>query len=165
MTTWNRPAATARDAVVRRSAASRGAFALGFALLGGCALAVGDIADKPYTAAFRTDIQDTATLTADEQSRLSRVQVYDTATGLSYTSFGNLTGLSCRETTRWVPPLSDMNGTTPELAAMTQLEVKTLKAGGDAIPAPTCKHRSTIDGGNNCFASWRCTGEVIRVYQ
>ncbi len=142
-----------------------GVVVLGCAPLSGCALVAGDIADAGYNAAFRTKIEDTATLSADELRDLTRVQIYSANTGLTYTSVGQIESLSCRETTRWIPALSEINGRTPEEAAMTQLKVKAIKAGGNAILAPTCVHHSKMDWGNNCFASWICTGVAIRLEQ
>lgn len=142
---------------------SRGACVLGCSMLSGCALMVGDIADDAYTAAFRTDMVDTSALSPDELQQLPRVQSYGTDAGVAYASLGQFEGLSCRETIRWVPVLSETNGLTPEAVAMTQLKVKAIKAGGDAIRAPTCVYRSTMDWKNNCFASWVCSGEAIRV--
>jgi hypothetical protein len=138
---------------------------LACSLLSGSALVVGDIADTAYTAAFRTDIVDTSVLSSDELQRVLQLQTYEAEAVFAYTSIGQQTGLSCRETTRWVPVLSERNGMTPEEVAMTQLKVKVIKAGGDAVRAPTCVHRSTIDWKDNCFASWTCTGEAIRVAQ
>jgi len=143
----------------------RAVVVLGSALLSGCALAAGDIADAGYNAAFRTKIEDMAALSADELQELTRVQTFSADTGLTYASVGKIEGFSCRETTRWIPVLSETNGRTPEEAAMTQLKVKTIKAGGNAILAPTCVHDSDMDWGNNCFASWTCTGVAIRLEQ
>lgn len=152
-------------AIAGASSAFGGVVVLGSALLGGCALVAGDIADARYNAAFRTKIEDTATLSADELQELTRVQTFSADTGLTYTSVGKIEGLSCRETTRWIPVPSEANGKTPEEAAMKQLKIKAIKAGGNAILAPTCVHRSEMDWGNNCFASWTCAGVAIRLEQ
>jgi len=151
--------------IVGMGTASRGVVVLGCLLVGGCALMAADVGETVYTAAFRTEIEDTSALSADELQQLLHIKIYRADPGVAYTSIGPTHGISCRETTRWVPELSDVNGRTPEEGAMTQLKVKAMKAGGNAILAPTCVHHSKVDWGNNCFASWICTGEAVRVQQ
>jgi len=126
---------------------------------------LGSAIGEQVTVAFRTEIVDTATLSAEELQQLSRVRTYSADTTPSYTSLGQLNGLACRDAVRWVPELSRLNGSTPEEAAKTQLKVKVVKVGGNAIRSPTCSNHSVVDWGNNCWASWICTAEAIRVEQ
>nr|MBP6110742.1 hypothetical protein [Rhodocyclaceae bacterium]MBP6280384.1 hypothetical protein [Rhodocyclaceae bacterium] len=63
----------------------------------------------------------------------------------------------------WRPVLNELNGLTPEAAALTQLRLKALKKGANAVAAPVCTHNVGIDWGNNCFESWVCTGQAVLV--
>jgi hypothetical protein len=137
----------------------------GCCCLSGCAVILGSAIGEQVTVAFRTEIVDTAALSAEEQQQLARVRTYSADTTPSHTSLGQLKGLSCRDAVRWVPELSELNGRTPEEAAMTQLKVKVIKVGGNGMLSPTCSNHSVVDWGNNCWASWICTGEAIRVEQ
>jgi hypothetical protein len=131
-------------------------------LLCGCA-ALGDIA---YSAAFRTTIEDASKLSTDEFRQLQQIQLYTSGAGLAYTSTGQVKGISCKLSAglawRWRPALSEPNGKTPEEAAMVQLKIKALRAGGNAIASPVCSHNEGLDWANNCFESWICVGEAIR---
>jgi hypothetical protein len=138
--------------------AARGVILVGCSLLGGCI----HTADNLYNAAFRTEIADTSTLSADDLEQLLKVHVYISDKELVLASIGQMEGISCRETTGWNPPLSPVNGWTPEAAAMTQLKLKVLRAGGNAIVSPTCVHHEGIDWRNNCFDSWTCAGKAVR---
>jgi hypothetical protein len=149
----------------RLAGIARVALILGVPSLGGCAVSIGNEIGDAYTGAFRTEIVSAYALSAEEQQQLSRMQTYSVDTAPSHTPLGQLKGLSCRETLRWVPEVSELNGRTPEEVAMTQLKVKVLKVGGNAILSATCSNHSVVDWGNNCFASWICTGEAIRVEQ
>ena len=140
---------------------------LGCPLLGGCAAIAGDAA---YSAAFRTKIEDPSQLPTDELRQLELVQLYNSDQGLSYVSKGRVAGLSCKLSIAplipvwvWKPALSELNGKTPEDAAMTQLKIKALKSGGNAVLSPTCTHKDGLDWGNNCFESWMCVGHAIQV--
>jgi hypothetical protein len=144
---------------------SRVALVLGVPSLGGCAVTLGNAIGEQLTDAFRTEIVSAYALSAEQQQQLSRMQTYTADTAPSHTPLGQLKGLACRETVRWVPEMSELNGSTPEEVAMTQLKVKVVKVGGNAILSPTCSNHSVVDWGNNCFASWLCTGEAIRVEQ
>ena len=144
---------------------ARVALVLGVPSLGGCAVSISNQIGDAYTSAFRTEIVSAYALSAEEQQQLSRMQTYSVDTAPSHTSLGQLKGLSCRETLRWVPEVSELNGRTPEEVAMTQLKVKVIKVGGNGILSPTCSNHSVVDWGNNCFASWICTGEAVRVEQ
>jgi hypothetical protein len=65
----------------------------------------------------------------------------------------------------WRPELNEKNGQTPEEAARTQLRVKAMQKGADAVAAPSCKHKDGIDWSNNCFESWVCTGQAVAMPQ
>ena len=76
-------------------------------------------------------------------------------------------GLSCKLTAAllvfkwvWTPELNEGNGLTPQAAALTQLRIKALLSGANAVVAPSCKRSEGLDWGNNCFESWRCTGQA-----
>jgi len=144
---------------------ARVALVLGIPSLGGCAVTIGNEIGDAYTGAFRTEIVSAYALPAEERQQLSRMQTFSVDTAPRHTSLGQLKGLSCRETLRWVPEVSDVNGRTPEEVAMTQLKVKVIKVGGNGILSPSCSNHSVVDWGNNCFASWICTGEAIVVEQ
>lgn len=132
----------------------------------GCAsIGVAYGGEAAYNAAFRATIVDASTLTAQEQARLQQVQVFDARPGLEGKQAGEVVGLSCKLTAAlfvfkwtWKPALNEANGLTPEDAARTQLRIKAMQAGANAVVAPRCTHNDAIDWGNNCFESWRCTG-------
>ena len=63
----------------------------------------------------------------------------------------------------WRPQLNETNGKTPEEAARTQLLLKAMQKGANAVAAPRCTHKDGIDWGNNCFESWLCTGQAVWV--
>lgn len=149
------------DDVSRSSAVARRVMALTCSLLCGCAV-VGDIS---YSAAFRTSMEDASKLSTDDLRQLQQIQLYSSGTGLTYMSAGQVEGISCKLSAglmwRWKPALSEPNGNTPEEAAMMQLKIKALRAGGNAIVMPVCSHTEGLDLGNNCFDSWICVGEAI----
>jgi hypothetical protein len=128
-----------------------------------------------YSAAFRIEIEDASKLSADELRQLEDVQFYSSDEGLTYTSIRQVRSLSCKTSGsvafpeffwakwRWLPDLSETNGKTPEDAAKTQLKIKALRAGGNAVLSSTCTHNESIDWGNNCFESWICIGDAVRV--
>ena len=126
-------------------------------------------AESVYNAAFRTKIEDVSTKTPDEQVRVRQVKFVDANADL-ITSKGKVVGLSCKLTPavlvfRWVwrPELNEVNGTTPEEAARTQLLFKALQLGANAVVAPNCVHKAGIDWRNNCFESWVCAGQAAIV--
>jgi len=134
------------------------------ATMSGCAV----VGDAAYSAAFRTTFVDVAKLSAEELRQLDAMQVREARDGLVYVSRGKVTGLACSLSVAplvpvffWTPPLSEVNGRTPKEAAMTQMRVKALKLGANAVLSPSCVHHDIVDWGNNCFESWACTGEAM----
>jgi hypothetical protein len=150
---------------------------VGAAAGAGAAVGIGAAAvDSVYSGAFRIEIEDASKLSADELRQLEDVQLYGSDEGLSYTSIGQVRSLSCKLSGpvlfpelffwakwRWHPALSETNGRTPEDAAKMQLKIKALRAGANAIVSSTCTHNESVDWGNNCFESWICTGNAVRV--
>ena len=137
---------------------------LSCALLQGCAALAGDAA---YSAAFRIKIEDVSQLSADERRQLLDVKLVTAPAGPDYLSKGKITSIACKLSIAplipvwtWRPVLSEANGTTPEEAALIQLKLKAVRAGGDALIASSCIHHSSIDWSNNCFETWMCTGEA-----
>ena len=136
-------------------------------VISGCAAIVGDAA---YSAAFRIKIEDVSKLSQDQVQEVINIQPIGPAEGLRYVSKGKMSGLACKLSVAplvpiwtWRPPLSDINGKTPEEAAMRQLKLKTFNAGGNALLSSSCTHNESLDWTNNCFETWICTGEVIHV--
>ncbi len=135
---------------------------LGCSLLGGCASIAGLTVDAAYSAAFRARIESASGLSPDELQQLQTLRFYSTDKGLAYTSIGQVQGISCKATVwLWIPNLSELNGRTPQEAAMMQLKIKAVRAGGNAILSSACSHSESIDWANNCWESWTCVGEAI----
>lgn len=131
----------------------------------GCAV----VGDKAYSAAFRTPVVDAAKLSAEELRQLTAIQVREASQEPGDVSRGKITGLACSLSVAplvpiffWTPPPSAVNGGTPKAVAMTQLKIKALKLGADAVFSPSCVHHEILDWGNNCFESWICTGEAVQ---
>ena len=133
----------------------------------GCAsILISHVADTAYNAAFREKITDVSKLSSEEQSRLQQVKVVESAAGLEGTPKGEVVGLACKSALLvfkwvWQPDLNEANGLTPEDAARTQLRLKAMQNGANAVVAPACTHKDGVDWGNNCFESWRCTGQAL----
>jgi hypothetical protein len=143
------------------------AMAAGLGVLQGCAAIGGDMA---YSAAFRMQQQDVATLPAPDQARLSQVQVLPAEPAAAFTRKGPAQGLACKLSVAplvpvwlWKPQPSVLNGDTPQAVALTQLKLSALRAGGNAVLAPQCTHNDSIDWRNNCFETWICKGEAVWV--
>jgi hypothetical protein len=137
-------------------------------VLSGCA-AVGASygAESAYNAAFRTKIEEAAKLSDAERLRLSEVKFIEPGPSVG-TPKGEVVGLACKLTVAvfvfkwtWRPELGDANGKTPEEASRTQLRLKAMNLGANAVASPTCVHKQEIDWGNNCFESWICTGQAV----
>jgi hypothetical protein len=137
-------------------------------VLSGCA-AVGASygAESAYNAAFRTKIEEAAKLSEAERVRLSEVKFIEQATNLGIPK-GEVVGLACKLTVAvfvfkwtWRPELGDANGKTPEEASRTQLRLKAMNLGANAVASPTCIHKDGLDWGNNCFESWVCMGQAM----
>ncbi len=138
-------------------------------LAAGC-VAIG--ADAAYSAAFRTKFVDATQLSEHERQQLGAMRIYDSSEALTFASLGKVTGLACSLSVAplvpvfyWNPPLSDINGKTPQEVAMTQMKLKALKLGASAVVAPSCEHHEWVDWGNNCFESWACTAEAVQRIQ
>lgn len=141
------------------------AAAVAVAATSGCAV----VGDKAYSAAFRTPFVDVTKLSADELSQLAAIQVREASQEPGDVARGKVTGLACSLSVAplvpiffWTPPLSAANGRTPKSVAMTQLKIKALKLGADAVLSPSCVHHEIVDWGNNCFESWICTGDAVQ---
>jgi hypothetical protein len=138
-------------------------------LLSGCAsIGAAYGGEAAYNAMFRTKIEDASKLLADDQQKLKQVKFIDSTEGIDTTPKGQVVGLSCKLTVAvlvfkwtWRPELNEMNGKTPEEAARTQLLLKAMQKGANAVAAPSCVHKDGIDWGNNCFESWVCTGQAV----
>lgn len=131
----------------------------------GCAV----VGDAAYSAAFRTRFVDATKLSAEELQQLGAIQVREAREDLAYVSRGKVTGLACSLSVAplvpvffWTPPLSEVNGRTPKELAMTQLKIKALKLGANAVLSPSCVHHEIVDWANNCFESWACRGEAVQ---
>jgi hypothetical protein len=123
-----------------------------------------------YNAAFRAKIEDASKLPGEEQIRLRKIKFIESAAGLDSTAKGEVVGLACKLTVAvlvfkwtWRPELNETNGKTPEEAARTQLLLKAMQKGANAVAAPSCVHKDSIDWGSNCFESWVCTGQAVLV--
>ncbi|MGB8855392.1 MAG: hypothetical protein WCC58_01825 [Burkholderiales bacterium] len=136
-------------------------------LLSGCAALVGDAA---YSAAFRIKIEDIAKISSEELQQVRDVKLISFPSESPYVAKGKIVSLACKLSVAplvpvwtWRPPLSDTNGRTPEEAALTQLKLTAVRAGGNAIFSHACVHGDSIDWSNNCFETWICRGEAARV--
>jgi hypothetical protein len=118
----------------------------------GCAV----VSDQAYSAALRTPWVDGSKLSAEELRQLAAVQVREASQQPGDVSRGKVTGLACSLSVAplvpvffWTPPLSAANGNTPKAVAMTQLKIKALKLGTDAVVSSSCVHHEIVDWGNN----------------
>ena len=135
----------------------------------GCAsIGIAYVGEAAYNAAFREKITDASKLSSEDQSRIQQVKVVESAAGVEGTPKGEVVGLACKLTAAvfefkwdWKPELNELNGLTPEEAARTQLRIKAMQNGANAVVAPSCMHKDGIDWGNNCFESWRCSGQAF----
>jgi len=94
-------------------------------------------------------------LSVGQLKTLHEIKLYENADGLNYVSLGKIKGISCKG--------SAFSGGTEKEAAITQLKIKALKINANAVLYPTCSHDSSVDWGNNCWESWVCIGEAIRI--
>lgn len=83
---------------------------------------------------------------------MNEIQTIQNPADLGYSSKGKIKGISCKG--------SALSGNTSEEAAMTQLKIKAVKAGANAVLYPTCSQDASVDWGNNCWESWVCIGEA-----
>ena len=126
--------------------------------------------DAAYSAAFRIKLEDASKLSSDELQQLQNVQLLSPDKGLAYASKGEVKGLACKLSVAplipvwvWRPVPSELNGKTPEELALTQLKIKAVKAGGNAVLSSACTHSDSLDWTNNCFETWICAGEAVHV--
>ena len=89
---------------------------------------------------------------------------------LEGTPRGKVVGLACKLNAgvfvfewTWKPELNEANGLTPEEAARNQLRLKAMRTGANAVVVSSCTHKESSDWGNDCFESWRCTGQALLV--
>jgi hypothetical protein len=118
-----------------------------------------------YDAAFRDKITDASKLSSEEQKRLQQVKILESAAKLEGTPKGEVVGLACKLAGfKWVwePALNEVNGLTPEDAALTQLRLKAMQKGANTVVAPSCTHKD-VDWGKDCFESWLCTGQAFLI--
>jgi hypothetical protein len=94
-------------------------------------------------------------LSVTQLQQLQEIKLYDSPEALNYVSLGKIKGISCKG--------SAFSGNTEKEAAITQLKIKALKVDSNAILYTTCSHDSSVDWGNNCWDSWVCVGEAIRL--
>ncbi|GKW48033.1 hypothetical protein NCCP2165_02480 [Halomonas sp. NCCP-2165] len=114
------------------------------ALLGGC-------------AGFG-QIEQVEDLSPHQLRSLNSLELYESESelqGLSYTNIGRIKGLSCKG--------SAVSGSASREGAMTQLQIKAVLEEANGILFPTCSHDASVDWGNNCWESWVCVGEALRV--
>lgn len=109
-------------------------------------------------------------LSNDDAQKVREVQLVSPAVDPKPAVIGKFQGLACQVSTsnlesgrRWWPKLSEANGLTPEQVALRQLQLKAFRAGGNALINWTCVHKPEVDWLNNCFESWVCSGEAIRI--
>ena len=100
-------------------------------------------------------VEPVADLSSDELKGVNKVAFYEDDKDLEYTTLGRVKGLSCKG--------SAISGSAQKDGAMMQLRIKTVKLGGNGVLYPTCSHDASVDWGNNCWESWVCVGEAIRV--
>ncbi len=94
-------------------------------------------------------------LSVNQLKMLQDIQLYENTDDLNYVSLKKVKGISCKG--------SAYSGNADKEAAITQLKIKALKLNANAVLYPTCSHDSSVDWGNNCWESWVCVGEAIRV--
>jgi hypothetical protein len=142
-----------------------GLIAVVSAQLSGCAAVAGLSADGVYAAAFRTTIVDPSKLTADEQDKVRKVPVLAASEAPAHIAKGPVKGFACKllglSGWRWRPEPSEITGSTPEQAALSQMRIKAVQIGGNAVLLESCTHGDAWDWGNDCFDTWTCIGQSI----
>ncbi|OOE57244.1 hypothetical protein BZG13_11710 [Salinivibrio sp. ML323] len=86
---------------------------------------------------------------------MNEIEIIQNPGSLNYVSKGKIKGISCKG--------SAFSGDTSEQAAMTQLKIKAVQLGANAVLYPTCSQDASVDWGNNCWESWVCIGEAARL--
>lgn len=98
-------------------------------------------------------IERVADLSLEQIKAVNKIQLIHGSEITKYTTKGKVKGISCKG--------SAFSGNTSEEAAMTQLKIKAVKVGANAIIYPTCSQDASVDWGNNCWESWVCVGEAV----
>lgn len=131
----------------------------------GCAALVGLAADNVYAAAFRTTIVDSSRLSPEDQAKVRMAPVFTVSEAPRHVSKGPVKGFACKllglSGWQWRPAPSEISGSTPEQAAMSQMKIKAVQIGGNAALLSSCTHGDAVDWGNDCFDTWTCVGEAI----
>ena len=147
--------------------ASRRALTIGCCLLSGCAATSGSGSGAAAPTAEPPVVEDTSRLSAEDLRLLQAVRIHESNKGLVVVSKGPVAGLACKVAVGffapqwiWKPALSEIDGGTPQLAAMTQLKLRAVRRGGNAVIAPTCAHNEWFDWKNGCVESWVCEGQA-----
>jgi hypothetical protein len=117
-------------------------------------------------------IEDGSSLSSDDWRQLQSVRFYTSGKGLVYGTVAQVSGLACKLSVApldpvwvWKPPLSESNGSSPEQVAMTQLKIRAVRSGANAVLSTVCVHNDALDWANNCFESWVCKGQAVRLEQ
>lgn len=135
--------------------------------LSGCAVVAGISADTVYAAAFRTTIVDASKLSSADQEKVRKVQVLAAGEAPAHIGKGPVKGFACKllglSGWQWRPALSEVNGSSPEQAALSQMKIKAVQIGGNAVLLELCKHGDAWDWGNDCFDTWTCIGQSILI--
>jgi hypothetical protein len=124
-------------------------------------------ADGLYASAFRTTIVDSSKLTVEDQEKLRQVKVLAASDAPLHIAKGPVKGFACKllglSGSQWRPAPSEINGSTPEQAALSQMKIKAVQIGGNAVLLESCIHGDAWDWGNDCFDTWTCIGQSIMV--
>lgn len=86
---------------------------------------------------------------------MNEIKFIQNPDGINYNSQGKIKGISCKG--------SALSGNTSKEAAMTQLKIKAIKVGANAVLYPTCSQDASVDWSNNCWESWVCIGEAALI--
>lgn len=98
-------------------------------------------------------VERVADLSLEQLKSVNEVKLISNPDGVDYSSMGKIKGISCKG--------SAFSGNTSEEAATTQLKIKAVKLGANAVLYPTCSQDASVDWGNNCWESWVCIGEAV----
>ena len=100
-------------------------------------------------------IESISNLSISNLKNMNKIQLLKDAENIKYDSFGKIKGLSCKG--------SANSGSASKDGAMTQLKIKAIKLNANAILYTTCSHDASVDWSNNCWESWVCFGEAIKL--
>lgn len=93
-------------------------------------------------------------LTTEQLQKVHQVKTFRSPPE-NFVSLGRIKGLACKG--------SGLSGTPTEESAMTQLKIKAVLVDADGILYPTCSQDNSVDWGNNCWESWVCVGEAVKL--